>query len=166
MGEAVKRISVLVAVLSLAGALTGCASSSTSADPARTPSATQTSASGPLSTPTPTPAVVPTAPAPAVPAPAVADYTVLGFSAQRLWDACQAGVVAQNDWREETYPGITTLQPLTADGVRDAGYQGHVLVQAPSALLQDDGQPMALWVCEFSGDPAAPKLEHADIADK
>lgn len=96
----------------------------------------------------------------------MADYTVLGFSAQTVWDLCQDGVVAQNGWVDDEYPGLTTLGPLTADGVRDSPYQGHVTVSAPSAVLQEDGRPMAIWICEFSGAPGAPHLEYASISDR
>jgi len=146
-----KKPVVIAIVIGLTAFLAGCAPIDTSAgEPTSSPVRSSSPDPAPSETATSTP---------------VADYTVLGFDAQSLWNQCQEGVVAQNEWMEDTHPGITTIQPLTADGVRDAQDRGRVQVVAPSAVLQD-GKPLAIWICEFSGEPASPHLEYASISDR
>ena len=152
-----KRSAAIFAPLGLALTLVGCVAGGDD-ERASTPSAPTTPEARSTLTSTPTPVPTPVA-------TVVADYTVRGFDAQQVWDLCQSGVVADNDWIEKEYPGTTTFQPLTADGVRDAGDTGHVIVQAPSALLYS-GKPSAVWICEFSGDPSAPTLDYAIMADR
>jgi hypothetical protein len=151
--------------------LTGCVGGIEPPDPSRS--------NVPVPQPTPSEVIVlPTAAPQATPRPTptptppdvgeeVADYEVNGFHAQQLWDLCHTAVTAQYGSYNADFPGITDFQSLTEDGVRDANFdgKGHVAVFAPSVPAAD-GKPLAIWICEFSGDPGSPHLEYASLADR
>jgi hypothetical protein len=149
--------------------LTGCVGGIEPPDPSRSNMPVpQPTASEVIVLPTAAPQATPRpTPSPPDVGEGVADYQVNGFHAQQLWNLCQTAVTAQYGSYNADYPGITDFQSLTADGVRDADFDGngHVAVFAPSGSAAD-GKPLAIWICEFSGDPGSPHLEYASLADR